>query len=295
MADEKTVGVIGLGLVGEALARRLIEAKFAVVGFDIDPARAERFKSYGGRPLRSVAEVARAAPRVLIAVFDTAQVTDVIEGANGLIAAGGRLATVHSTCDPDQLAALATRVAGRGFTLIEVPLSGSSAQIRQGDGVGLLGGAADALAHVTDILDVICPRRFTLGAVGNGSRAKLAVNLVLGLNRVALAEGLAFGERLGLDAAAFLDVLKGSAAYSQVMDTKGRKMVTRDFASEGKVTQHLKDVHLILQQAGARGQQLPLATVNAALLEACVAHGEADLDNSIVIEEIRRRRTGAKP
>jgi len=132
-------------------------------------------------------------------------------------------------------------------------------------------------------------------AIGNGSRAKLAVNLVLGLNRVALAEGLAFGERLGLDAAAFLDVLKGSAAYSQVMDTKGRKMVTRDFTSEGKVTQHLKDVHLILEQAGARGQELPLATVNAALLEACVARGEADLDNSIVIEEIRRRRTGAKP
>jgi 3-hydroxyisobutyrate dehydrogenase-like beta-hydroxyacid dehydrogenase len=72
-------------------------------------------------------------------------------------------------------------------------------------------------------------------------------------------------------------------------------MVTRDFTSEGKVTQHLKDVHLILEQAGARGQELPFATVNAALLEACIAHGEADLDNSIVIEEIRRRRTGAKP
>ena len=284
----KTVGVIGLGLVGEALSRRLIEAGFTVVGFDIDRVRAERFKSYGGQPLGTIAEIARAAPRVLIAVFNTEQVTAVIED---LIGAGGRLATVHSTCDPDQLAALAARVLACGFSLLEVPLSGSSAQIRKGDGVGLLGGPATALADIADILDVVCPRRFTMGAVGNGSRAKLAVNLVLGLNRVALAEGLTFAERVGLEPAGFLDVLKGSAAYSQVMDTKGGKMVRRDFASEGKVTQHLKDVHLILDQASARGQALPLALVNAELLEACVTHGEGDLDNSIVIEEIRRRRT----
>jgi 3-hydroxyisobutyrate dehydrogenase-like beta-hydroxyacid dehydrogenase len=287
MAAGKTVGVVGLGLVGEALARRLIEAGFAVVGVDVDPARGARFTGYGGRAVASVAELARAAPRILIAVFNTEQVTAVIED---LIGAGGTLATVHSTCDPDQLAALAARVAPRGFTVLEVPLSGSSAQIRRGEGVGLLGGSEAALARVADILDVVCPRRFALGAIGNGSRAKLAVNLVLGLNRAALAEGLAFGERLGLDPAAFLDVLKGSAAYSQVMDTKGPKMVARDFASEGKVTQHLKDLHLVLDQAQARGQELPMGALNTALLEACVAHGEGELDNSIVIEEIRRRR-----
>src|SRR5262249_18362929 len=128
------------------------------------------------------------------------------------------------------------------------------------------------------------------GVVGNGSRAKLAVNLVLGLNRAALAEGLAFGEQLGLDPAAFLDVLKGSAAYSQVMETKGPKMVRRDFKSEGKITQSLKDLHMRLDQAQAKGQPLPLASVNAELLQACVAHGEGDQDNCIVIEEIRRRR-----
>ena len=294
MTGGKTIGVVGLGLVGEALARRLIEAGFTVVGFDTDPARATRFESYGGHPVGSLAALAQHAERALIAVFNTTQVAGVIEGKGGLIEAGGRFATVHSTCDPDQLAALAARTEKRGFTLLEVPLSGSSAQIRQGDGVGLIGGPADATAAAADILDVVCPRRFALGAVGNGSRAKLAVNLVLGLNRAALAEGLVFAERLGLEPAAFLDVLKGSAAYSQVMDTKGAKMARRDFTSEGKVTQHLKDVHLILEQAGAHGQVLPLATVNAALLEACIAHGDADRDNSIVIEEIRRRRTGGK-
>src|SRR5277367_1120875 len=140
MASEKTVGLIGLGLVGESLARRLRDAKYAVVGFDIDPARAARFASLGGRPVGAIAEIAKQAKRVLIAVFNTAQVADVIEGKGGLIESGNRLATVHSTCDPDQLAALAARAAARGFSLLEVPLSGTSVQILKGDGVGLIGG-----------------------------------------------------------------------------------------------------------------------------------------------------------
>ena len=102
------------------------------------------------------------------------------------------------------------------------------------------------------------PRRFHIGKVGDGGRAKLAVNLILGLNRLALAEGLVFAERLGLDPAAFLKVARASAAASQVMDTKGPKMVAGDFAPEGRVRQTLKDAHLMLDQARKTGQQLPL-------------------------------------
>jgi 3-hydroxyisobutyrate dehydrogenase-like beta-hydroxyacid dehydrogenase len=126
--------------------------------------------------------------------------------------------------------------------------------------------------------------------VGDGGRAKLAVNLILGLNRLAMAEGLTFAERLGLDPAAFLEVARRSAAYSQVMDVKGAKMTGGDFAPEGRVTQHLKDVHLMLEQAERVKQQLPMLEVHADVLEACVREGEGDLDNSAVIKEIRRRR-----
>jgi 3-hydroxyisobutyrate dehydrogenase-like beta-hydroxyacid dehydrogenase len=139
------------------------------------------------------------------------------------------------------------------------------------------------------VLDAVFAARFHIGRVGDGGRAKLAVNLVLGLNRLALAEGLVFAGRLGLDPAAFLDVARKSAAYSQVMDTKGAKMVRGDFAPEGRVRQTLKDVHLMLEQARAAGQRLPLLEVHEDVLAACVRHGEEDMDNSRVIEEIRRR------
>ncbi len=115
-------------------------------------------------------------------------------------------------------------------------------------------------------------------------------NLILGLNRLALAEGLVFAERLGLDPAAFLEVARGSASYSQVMETKGPKMVRGDFSPEGRARQTLKDCRLMLAQAAAVGQQLKMLELHAEVLEACVRAGEADLDNSVVINEVRRRR-----
>jgi 3-hydroxyisobutyrate dehydrogenase-like beta-hydroxyacid dehydrogenase len=172
---------------------------------------------------------------------------------------------------------------------LEVPVSGTSAQVRHGGGVGLIGGDVETAQIAAPVLDALFPNRFHIGKIGDGGRAKLAINLILGLNRLALAEGLVFAARLGLDPAAFLQVARASAAASQVMDTKGAKMVARDFAPEGRVRQTLKDVHLMMDQALRIGQELPLLKVHAAVLEACVRHGEGESDNSIVIEEIRRR------
>src|ERR1051326_2161323 len=150
-----------------------------------------------------------------------------------------------STSDPDRIAALAARVIPRGIRYLDGPVSGTSGQVRRGDGVALIGGDAQVATEMSDVLDALFARRFHVGKVGDGGRAKLAVNLILGLNRLALAEGLVFAERLGLDPAAFLDVARGSASYSQVMDTKGPKMVRSDFAPEGRVRQTLKDTRLI--------------------------------------------------
>jgi 3-hydroxyisobutyrate dehydrogenase-like beta-hydroxyacid dehydrogenase len=163
--------------------------------------------------------------------------------------------------------------------------------VSRGEGVGLIGGDPRVAAEIEPILRALFPNYFHIGKVGDGGRAKLAVNLILGLNRLAMAEGLVFAERLGLDPEAFLKVARGSAAYSQVMDIKGPKMTRGDFAAEGRVTQHLKDVHLMLEQAARAGQRLPLLEVHADVLEACVRQGEGDWDNSAVIAEIRRRTT----
>jgi len=289
--SQPPIAIIGLGLMGEVYAKRLIDAGMAVIGYDLDRARRARLNEIGGRATNSVAELAKPAGCVIVAVFNTPQVEDVIE--NHLLPAlgdgSGKIVLCMSTCDPDQVAALAARVTPRGIRYLDVPVSGTSDQVRRGDGVALIGGDANIAEEVSDIFDALFARRFHIGKVGDGGRAKLAVNLILGLNRLALAEGLVFAERLGLDPTAFLDVARGSASYSQVMETKGQKMVRGDFTPEGRARQTLKDVRLMLDQAAAHGQELKLLGVHAEVLEACLRAGEGDLDNSVVIEEIRRR------
>jgi len=292
MPEPNPVGLIGIGLMGQAQAARLLKAGHSIVGFDIDPAKGAWLAERGGTVAGSIAEIARYANPIVLAVFSTEQVEDVVERhiVPALEPAARPILLCTSTCDPDRIAALGQRVAGR-VRFLEVPVSGTSEQVRRGEGVALIGGDSAVATEVAPILDALFAARFHIGQVGDGGRAKLAVNLILGLNRVALAEGLVFASRLGLDPAAFLEVARKSAAYSQVMDTKGPKMVRGDFAPEGRVRQTLKDVHLMLAQARAAGQRLPALEVHEDVLSACVRHGEADLDNSRVIEEIRRRTT----
>lgn len=294
MSFEPPVGVIGIGLMGQVFARRLVGAGFGVVGYDIDPQKSTRLEEFGAHAAASIADVVRAASPILLAVFDTDQVEWVVE--REILPAlpppgrqAGRIVLCASTCDPDRVAALAARVEPRGIRLLDTPVSGTSEQVRHGDGVGLIGGDKAVAAEVDDVLHALFPKRFHVGRAGDGGRTKLAVNLILGLNRLALAEGLVFAHRLGLDAEPFLGVARASAAYSQVMDTKARKMITSDFRPEGRARQTLKDVHLMLDQAEKIGQALPTLEVHCQVLEACMRAGEGDLDNSVIVQEIRRR------
>jgi 3-hydroxyisobutyrate dehydrogenase-like beta-hydroxyacid dehydrogenase len=299
------VGLVGIGLMGMAFAQRLRGAGLPVVGVDVDPARLEQLAAIGGEKATSAGEVARRCAITLVVVFSADQADTVI----GEIAAALRSASeakprtliLSITCDPDRTAALAQRAAGAGLRFIEAPVSGTSDQVLHGDGVGLLGGDVPDDADLAAILDALMPRRFHVGKIGDGAKAKLAVNLILNINRLALAEGLVLAERMGLDVETFFDIARGSAAYSQVMDTKGGKMVSRDFTPHGRAAQALKDVRLMLAQAARAGQQLPVCEVAAAVLESCVRHGEGERDSTVVVEDIRRRvtapaaaRTGAR-
>jgi 3-hydroxyisobutyrate dehydrogenase-like beta-hydroxyacid dehydrogenase len=287
----ETVGVVGLGLIGTAVSARLIEAGFDVLGYDVDAERRAALVKAGGRAADSIAALAQAAQPIVTCVFDTDQTEDVVE--NGILAAlgdgSGRIVVATSTLDPDRVAALAARVAPRGIRLIDVPVSGSSDMVRAGTGLGLMGGDPATAEAVKPVLDAVFPKRVHVGASGNGGRAKLAINLIAGLNRLVVAEGLVFAERMGLEPRAFLDVAKQGASYSRVMEGKGDKMVSGDFTPLGRIRQHYKDVQLILDQAKKHGQELPLEGLHEAVLKSCIAYGEGDLDNSAVINEVRRR------
>lgn len=289
MPHASTVGIVGLGLVGTAIAHRLLKAGYVCVGFDIAPKACERFAADGGIAATSARDVAQKAAHLITAVFDTTEVLSVIEGPNGALEGGTPKVIIDcSTGDPERLAWFADRLKLRGIGFIEAPLSGSSTQIAAGEATMLLGGDAALIAEHTSLLNAIAPQRLHAGGTGMGARAKLATNLVLGLNRAAFAEGLVFAEQLGIAPAQFLELVLASPARSDAAAIKGPLMVAQDFTPQSRIRQHLKDVELMLEQARTHAQRLPLSEAHAALMRAAIAAGDGDLDNAAIVQQLRR-------
>jgi 3-hydroxyisobutyrate dehydrogenase-like beta-hydroxyacid dehydrogenase len=286
MQTEAPVGIIGLGLMGTALSERLIGADIPVIGFDVDFARCSKLRENRGTVAASVRELASRSPAIVVAVYSGAQ-------AEALFA---DIAHCHdqqtviciTTCSPDEILRLATLAAHAGIAFVEAPISGTSAEARDGTATALIAGESDVIEAVGPLLDILCPRRTRAGQIGDASRTKLAINLILQNNRAALAEGIVFAERMGLDGSTFLATARQSAAYSRVMDTKGEKMLHRDFRPQSHLSQTLKDAELILEEATRRGLRLPVTETQADLLRAAIAIAGPDSDSSTIIEAIRQ-------
>jgi 3-hydroxyisobutyrate dehydrogenase len=288
MAALSPVGMIGLGLMGTALAARLNDAGTPVIGFDIDPAKRT---SFGGEPAASVDEVTRRCRTIIIAVFDARQadaVLDQFDGA-GLV----ELAICTTTCAPDEILKLSNQATQLHLRFVEAPISGTSAEVRAGSALALIAGERAAIDAAATVLNTLCPRQTRVGKIGDAARTKLAINLVLQNNRAALAEGIAFADSMGLDGPAFLASLRESAAYSRVMDSKAEKMLARDFAAQSHIAQTLKDAELILEEARRTRQHLPMTQVQAGLLRAAINLAGPDADSAAIIEAIRPSRTAS--
>lgn len=280
----RTVGIFGLGLIGMALASRLLDAGHRLLGFDVDPARGALLRDKGGVP--SDPAGLWQSDILLSAVFSTDQLAEIIRDAPE---GTGRVLVTMSTCDPDEVAALEATARAKGITLVEAPISGTSKQVAQGTALLLLGGDPAGLDAFEQIADAISPNRERVGAIGDGNRTKLAINCVLGLNRAAIAEGLVFAGALGLDPATFLDTALRSAARSDVMAAKGPLMVARDFTPLGRISQSKKDFALIRDMAARNGfGKLPMVTRYLEMMEDSEAAGEGGLDNSAVLRAVER-------
>jgi 3-hydroxyisobutyrate dehydrogenase-like beta-hydroxyacid dehydrogenase len=284
MAD---VGLIGLGLLGSAIAERLLAAGQSVVGFDLDPARRAEFEQAGGRVAASVGDVYGRASVLFLSLPDSHIVERVT--SEFVAAADNRLVIDTTTGDPESAIATGARLAALGARYLEATVIGSSRMLRERDVVVLLGGDPLDAETAAPLIDPWARQRFHVGPLGSAAAAKLVANLVLGLHRAVLAEGLSLADRCGLDGAAILEVLRSGLAYSRVMDTKGRKMLESDFTPEARLRQHHKDVRLILELATRCGARVPLSQLHDRLLERAEELGFAGADNSAIIRAFQEQ------
>ncbi len=282
------LGLIGIGLLGSALAERLLAAGFGVLGHDLDAPRRDDFRHRGGTVAADAAEIFRRCDRVLLSLPSHTEVTALLAAARASLRPGLMLLDT-TTGDPTTSEQLARELAARDVTYLDATISGSSAQLRAGTAVIMVGGPPAAFSACAEILATFGGETFHTGPAGSGARMKLATNLVLGLNRAALAEGLAFARGVGLDPAQALAIMRAGPAASRIMDGKGPKMLAGDFTPEARLTQHLKDVRLILAHGSAAGLPMPLSAAHRAILEAAEAAGLGALDNSALIRVLEGR------
>jgi 3-hydroxyisobutyrate dehydrogenase-like beta-hydroxyacid dehydrogenase len=269
--------------MGTALTERLLEAGYEVVVYNRTREKATPLIAQGARWSDNPLAVCE---RVLISLFTSDTVEEVL-AALGDALRPGQILIDTTTGSPEQTDRLGASLAARGIHYLDAPISGSSEQTRRGDVTIIVGGTPTAFEACHDLFERCGRKTIHAGPCGSGARMKLVTNLVLGLNRAALAEGLMFAQSLGMDPSAALQVLTNSMAYSRTMDTKGQKMVDGDFRVQARLAQHAKDIRLILQAATRAGQALPLTATHLTLLDAAEQAGFGDADNSAVIQAYR--------
>ena len=284
--SQNLIGVIGVGLLGNALSHRLRQAGHSIIGYDVQAEQLECLIQIGGQAANSIAEVVEVAPVIFLSLPDsTISKTVCIEIAR--LAPSSSTVIDTTTGSPEDAIENSLMLAQSSIQYLDATVAGASSQVQQGEGVFMVGGDPMVFQQFSSLLENISNVVFHLGEVGMGARVKLIVNLVIGLNRAVLAESLALANATGIPMETALEVLKATPAYSSVMDLKGTKMIEQDFTPQARLRQHRKDVQLICQLATEHLQELPLSNLHAQLLDTAIEAGYGDLDNSAIYKVIR--------
>ena len=280
------IGLIGLGLMGRAMALRLVAAGHRVAGYDIDKDACMQAAATGVDVQETAADVADSTRLILLSLLTSENRRELLWGAQTLADAlqPGTVILDTTTGKPEDIEEDSRRLATAGIKLVDVCLSGSSQVMQEGRAIALIGDN-EKDADYNEVIQGLSKARYYFQKPGEGNRVKLIVNLVFGLNRLVLAEALGLAERAGFNLNTILEILKSGETYSVAMDTKGPKMVAGVYEpAVARLGQHAKDVHLVMEYARQLGASVPVTETHAQIIDALVREGLGDLDNAAIFK-----------
>lgn len=280
------IAVVGVGLMGSSLAKHLMSAGFPVTVHDADPAKVEALVGVGAKKTAAPDRIPPEVDVVMLSLPNSHIVDEVLFETLKLPATGrkGLIVVDCSTPDPDMSVASAARLRERGIEMLDGTISGTSEMFAEKNAIFMVGGSESAFRACRPIFAAASKEAFHTGANGSGANTKLVVNLVLSLNRMALAEGLTLAAKAGLDQARTLEVLKQSAAFSSAMDQKGERMVKRNFAKPAStLSTSYKDSRLILGLGAKVDCPLPLMSLYVQALASEISKGRVDRDPATIV------------
>jgi L-threonate 2-dehydrogenase len=281
--SSQTVGLVGLGIMGSAMAPNLLAAGFQVVGFDVSPERMQAFVAAGGTPAASPQAVAEAAPIIITSLPSVAALHTVVLGPQGLTAAQvqGRILVETSTLPIEDKQAVHDQATG--WHMLDCPLSGTGAQAAKKDLLIYASGNSQAIAACEQVFKGFSKAHYDVGAFGNGSRMKFVANLLVAIHNVAAAEAFALGMKAGLDAATIYKVVADGAGGSRMFTVRGPQMVANHYEpATMKVETWQKDMKIIAEFAAEVGAPTPLFHASAPIYSAAMAQGRGPQDTAAV-------------
>jgi 3-hydroxyisobutyrate dehydrogenase-like beta-hydroxyacid dehydrogenase len=281
----KTIGVIGLGIMGSAMAGNLAKAGFRVYGFDLLAAARSELKKAGGLPLASAAQVAEQAP-VLITSLPSAEALHTVARE---LSEKGAVVMETSTLPIEEKEKARDTLAKKDVTLLDCPLSGTGAQARAKDLVVYASGDKAAFQKTVPFLKGFSRAHYYLGEFGNGSKMKFVANLMVAIHNVSAAEAFVLGMKSGLDPETIFKVAGDGAGSSRMFQVRGPQMVAGRYGEATmKVEVWQKDMKIIGEFAMQHGVPTPLFNASAAIYNAAMAQGFAKEDTAAVCAVLER-------
>jgi putative dehydrogenase len=283
-ARQKTIGVLGLGIMGSAISTNLIAAGFRVVGFDPSADRMNDFIRKGGTPAGSPSEMAASCDIMMSMLPSAAALDEVVGGTDGILASGrSGLVLIESSTLPIEVKQRNHDLAAPALTVLDCPLSGTGAQAVNKDVTVYASGEQEAIDRCIDVFNGFARSNYYVGPFGSGSKMKFVANLLVAIHNVAAAEAFVLGMKAGLDPALILKVVAEGAGGSRMFTVRGPQMVSGDYEpATMKVSIWQKDMKIISDFATSLDCPTPLLSASAPIYTAAMAQGRGAQDTAAV-------------
>ncbi|MGX7680838.1 NAD(P)-dependent oxidoreductase [Jatrophihabitans sp. DSM 45814] len=288
--DGADIAVIGLGVMGQAVATHLISVGRSVRGYDLSADALTRFAAAGGRVAASPAEAARGVGCALLIVHNESQVDMVIFGPGGLAEtlAGGAVVWLASTVSPSYVRGLEPRLAQLGVWLVDGPVSGGPSRAGRGELSIFVGGEDEAIAAIRPLMNDCAAQLFTAGAIGAASTMKL-INQILTASHIALtAEALALGQLAGIEPDLLITAITQSAGTSRQFELRAPRMAASDHRIDATIRTFEKDLTIAVDAANDLGGTVPMAEAARTVFRAADAFGFGDESDTMLLTAYER-------
>jgi 2-hydroxy-3-oxopropionate reductase len=284
---KERIGFIGLGIMGEPMARNLIESGNLLKVYDIRSEPIIRMAEIGAIGCNNIAELCIDVDVIITMLPDSPDVELVYLGDHGIVnvATSGTTLIDMSTIAPSVAIKVANAASKKGYPMLDAPVSGGDVGAREGKLSIMVGGDKRVFEQMLPIFSVL-GNATLCGSNGAGQTVKACNQIQVALNFIGMAEALVLGAKAGVDPTIIVKVLSGGYAQSRVMDVRGPRIIERDFQPGFKSKFHFKDLNIIRETGRSFNVPLPASALAYELFNAMIAKGRGELDHSGVITVI---------